>query len=108
MRLCNCDRQGCHTARGQLIHYERLMREYRCVCGCSLIQKPVIDNFVVVGYTIHCPDCGQIDAVIHYNADFENAMAADEVSANLPPEFQALLENQKKPIDLDSIIETLF
>ena len=109
MKIRDCDRQGCYTARGRLIRYECLMREYRCECGCSLIQKPVLDDFVVVSYAIHCPDCGEINAVIHYNTDFWNAMDADEVLDALPEEFKALIAPDEKPaLDLESITDTLF
>lgn len=110
MKLQNCDRNGCFNLRGNYIRYERVLREYRCMCGASLSTRPVMADYVVQSYRLICADCGDVTEVVHYNAVFQEALTAAVVMENLPADLRALLADDEGAPDMtvEEIVNLLF
>jgi len=109
MKILNCDRTGCHTARGALVRYSRLVREFRCECGHSFVLQSRIMDGVVAGYTPTCPECGVVDTVVYADGGSAALRIAAEVMDALPAEFRKLVAPETTPdVDLEAIKQALF
>jgi len=109
MKILDCDRAGCYTARGALVRYSRLVREFRCECGHSFVLQSRIVDSVVAGYTPTCPECGVVDTVVYADGGSAALRIAAEVMDALPAEFRKLVAPETTPdVDLEAIKAALF
>lgn len=89
---------------------EVVKRDFRCsACEGALELLPVVDDSVVVGYTIWCHHCNAEATPVHVGEIRSRFVDAFKVAQSLPARFSQYVTGESGvDIDVESAKEALF